>query len=396
MEYTREDKYTIWLFSIPGMRQGLYTKLIEEFGSAAEVYACRGDARLQKCFGAAYAVYEECRNESFARRAVEKYDNNGIMLLRKGGQGYPALLSDVPDAPSVLFAKGRAVDMSRCVAVVGTRSPSDYGVRAAELFSDGLAKAGYTVVSGLALGIDAAAHGAALAAGGATAAVLGCGLDIVYPAENKELYERIEENGLLISEFPLGAPPSGRHFPQRNRIISGMCSGVLVVECGLRSGALSTARHAAAQGRKLFAVPGNIFGGGADGVNMLISSGARAVSTPRELIAAIEGDGSFTYDIPPAPKTERKKKSASGKKENADSTGPSRPAVKVPAADRDLSPDEKRILEALAGGELSADELIAVTGIPAYSLISLLTGMEIDGIIGCWKNRYFEAADRPR
>lgn len=198
---------------------------------------------------------------------------------------YPTLLREIIDPPLVLHFRGDlALTSKPCVAVVGSRRASAYGINAAQSLARALVSAGVVIVSGLARGIDAAAHQAALEAGGATIAVLGTGIDVVYPREHLRLFREIEKRGLIVSEFPPGTPPMPEHFPIRNRVISGLCAGTVIVEATGRSGSLITARMAAEQGREVFAVPGSIFAKGTEGTHRLIQYGAKLVHDANDVI----------------------------------------------------------------------------------------------------------------
>ena len=200
----------------------------------------------------------------------------GTTLVSIKDPGYPNQLREIHDPPVVLFARGRIELMaSIMIGVVGTRRPTPYGMAVAERLSRDLARAHLTIVSGMARGIDTASHRAALAVGGPTIAVFGCGVDRVYPAENRKLARQISEDGLVLSEFPMGAPAHPQNFPVRNRIVSGMSAGVLVVEGAQYSGSSITARLAMEQGREVFAVPGNITSKMSWGPNLLIKQGAK-------------------------------------------------------------------------------------------------------------------------
>lgn len=202
----------------------------------------------------------------------------GTVLIPVGDPRYPARLREIYDPPVVLFARGRLDLLSTLmIAVVGTRRPTPYGLAAAERLATDLSLAGATIASGMARGIDTAAHKAALAADGGTVAVFGCGVDVVYPAENKRLASDLASRGLLLSEFPMGAPAYPQNFPIRNRIVAGMSAGVLIVEGAQYSGSSITARLAMEQGREVFAVPGNITSKQSWGPNLLIKQGAKLV-----------------------------------------------------------------------------------------------------------------------
>ncbi len=209
----------------------------------------------------------------------------GVTLLTWNDSNYPKLLRKIPGAPPLLYVRGEILPRDElAVAVVGTRKASMYGREVTQMLVRELAACGVGIVSGLARGIDSEAHRAALDAGGRTLAVLGSGVDIIYPAENKRLAQRILENGALISEYPLGTKPDARNFPPRNRIISGLALGTLVIEAGKRSGALLTVQHALEQGRDVFAVPGNILAAGSRGVNALIREGAKPVMDAADIL----------------------------------------------------------------------------------------------------------------
>jgi len=217
-------------------------------------------------------------------RQLERVEAAGARVLTWESPDYPRLLREIPDSPPVLYARGTLVGDDWAVAVVGTRRASAYGRQVTRHLVSALARSGITIVSGLARGIDAEAHRAALDAGGRTIAVLGCGIDRVYPPENRGLAEDIVAQGALLTDYPVGTPPEGGNFPPRNRIISGLSLGVLVTEAGKRSGARITADYAAEQGRDVFAVPGSILGPGSAGTNALIQEGAKLVTCPEDVL----------------------------------------------------------------------------------------------------------------
>jgi DNA processing protein len=232
-----------------------------------------------------------------ARRQIDlaqvrqNVEDEGAHVLTWESPDYPELLRQIPDPPPVLFVKGELTPADEwAVAMVGTRKATAYGKEVARQLSGALARNHVTVVSGMARGIDGTAHRAALEAGGRTVAVLGCGVDRVYPPEHRQLARDIAENGALISDYPLGTRPEGKNFPPRNRIISGLSRGVIVVEAGLRSGALITADFAADQGRDVFAVPGNIYSPGSKGCNRLLRDGASIVTEVRDVLEMLHLD----------------------------------------------------------------------------------------------------------
>jgi len=212
----------------------------------------------------------------------------GHHVVALGEPGYPDLLAWIPDPPLLLYIRGQADLLGGpCLAIVGSRNASVQGRANAQAFAEGLSGAGLCIVSGLALGIDAAAHEGALRRCGGTVAVVGTGPDLAYPARNRALGERIAQEGCIVSEYPVGTPPLPGNFPKRNRIISGLAAGVLVVEAAARSGSLITARQAAEQGRDVFAIPGSIHAALAKGCHMLIREGAKLVDTARDVLEAL-------------------------------------------------------------------------------------------------------------
>jgi DNA processing protein len=275
------------------------------------------------------------------RREVERLRESVVTLA---DTDYPARLREIPDPPPALFFAGRRELLGRdAIAVVGSRRASPYGLNAAATIAREISSRGIAVVSGCALGIDTAAHHAALEAG-QTIGVLGTGIDIAYPRSNRKLFERIAREGLLVTEFPHGTPPRAANFPVRNRVIAGMAAGVVVVEAGVRSGSLITARLAAEGGREVFAVPGSIFGGGSIGPHRLIQSGAKLLH-----------DVGDVFDELPLI------------------------AVTPPSAEESSAPDEAKLFsfEEPAG----IDELSVRSGLPAGKLAQLLLELELDGWI---------------
>lgn len=219
---------------------------------------------------------------------LERIHKAGVHLLTQADEAYPALLRSLTDAPPVLYVKGELTsDDARALAIVGTRKATTYGRDAAAYFARQLAAQGLTIISGLAHGIDAVAHRSALESGGRTLAVLGTGVDVVYPPDHRQLAQEISQQGALVSEFPLGTRPDRHNFPRRNRIISGLALGVLVVEAPEHSGALITTTTAAEQGREVFAVPGTIFGPASAGCHRLIQDGAKLAMSVEDVLSEL-------------------------------------------------------------------------------------------------------------
>lgn len=288
-EEERIDSF--WLCSAPGIGPVSVRKLMGEAGSASDAMKLP-DGMLRSLLGEKRA---ECLvraraagRRDAAARTLERYGKRGIFFLPYWDEEYPEKLKPLEDAPVALYKKGRLPDpCAPSVAVIGARDCSEYGKRAARYFARGLAEAGVAVISGMARGVDGIAGAAALESGGMSAAVLGCGVDVCYPPENRGLYERLEREGCLLSEYPPGTRPESRLFPPRNRIISGLSDLVLVTEARERSGTLITVDRALEQGRDVFAVPGRITDGCSRGCNRLIAGGAGVAANVEAVLEAL-------------------------------------------------------------------------------------------------------------
>jgi DNA processing protein len=276
-------------------------------------------------------------------------------LLARGGPAYPGLLADLPEPPPLLYVEGdpAALEAGPTLAIVGSRKASRSGQATARAFGRDLAGCGFTVVSGLARGIDAAAHRGALEGGGVTVAVQGRGPDRVYPAENGPLAAEIVERGALVSEFPVGTPPRPNHFPQRNRLISGLSLGVLVVEADAKSGALTTARWAGSQGREVLAVPGSIHSPLSRGPNGLIREGAKLV----------EDLADIAEELRPGPPV------------------PPETAGAVPAPASGLSSDQALVADSVDFHPTSLDQVVARSGLTPDRVSAILLELEIRGVV---------------
>jgi DNA processing protein len=274
-----ETLYWLALRMVPGLGTLGSLRLLEKLRSPASIF--RASASELEATGLSAAQARNITSGYSFDDAVEQQQKMlaaGAQLITIHDARYPARLREIFDPPLLLFALGNPELMvSHSIAIVGTRRPTPYGMAASERLSADLAKAGLTIISGMARGIDTAAHKAALAEDGATIAVLGCGVDVLYPSENRRLYEEISRRGLLLSEFPLGAPAYPQNFPIRNRIVSGLSLGVVVIEGAQHSGSAITAKLAIDQGREVFAVPGNITSKMSWGPNLLIKDGAKLV-----------------------------------------------------------------------------------------------------------------------
>lgn len=263
--------------------------LIDEFGDLKSAWeAPRAALDRVRLPQRALTNLLEVRQRTDLDHLLARIERLGVRILTWDSPDYPSLLTQLPDAPPVLFVRGGIIpDDEWSVAIVGTRKASVYGREVARRLAGELAQNGVTIVSGLARGIDGIAHRAALEAGGRTLAVLGSGVDVIYPAEHRKLADAISRNGAVISDYPMGTKPEGVNFPPRNRIISGLSLGVIVVEASLRSGALITADFALDQGREVFAVPGSILSPGSEGCNRLIRDGAHIVTEARDVLEVL-------------------------------------------------------------------------------------------------------------
>jgi DNA processing protein len=287
-----EELHWLALKLIPGLGTRNSGKLLDRFRTPQAIFrASRTELEGAGVSGAvAQSIASGCTFED-AVAQQQKMMECGAELVTIGDPRYPELLREIFDPPIVLFARGR-IELLRTLAVgvVGTRRPTPYGIAVAERLSADLAHAGLTIASGLARGIDSAAHKGCLAAGGDTVAVLGCGVDVVYPQENRKLYAEIAAKGLIVSEFPVGSTAFPQNFPVRNRIISGISAGVLVVEGAQYSGSAITAKLAMDQGREVFAVPGNITSKQSWGPNLLIKQGAKIVQDWNDVVAELPAE----------------------------------------------------------------------------------------------------------
>lgn len=273
------------------------TRLLLEFFEPVET-ACNASATvLQGLLSVTPEQADEVRNpKTQDARALR---DSVVTLI---DDAYPPLLKEIIDPPLVLHVRGdRSLLHKSALAIVGSRRASPYAINVAEHLAKQLAPAGLVIVSGLARGVDAASHDAALDCGGATIAVLGTGIDVIYPRSNASLFRRIEAAGLIVSEFAPGAPPKPEHFPIRNRIISGLALGTVIVEATSRSGSLITARTAAEQGREVFAVPGSIFSRGSEGTHRLIQYGAKLVHDAADVVDELRGDFRLTPPVEEKP-----------------------------------------------------------------------------------------------
>ncbi|MFQ5580124.1 MAG: DNA-processing protein DprA [Nitrospiria bacterium] len=276
------ERYRSWLAlkQVPGVGNVLFRRLIDQFSCPDAVFSAEKESLLmiEGMTGPVAAGITSFRNFDRVDEELEKVQKAGASLLCLNDSAYPTLLLSTYDPPPILYVKGTWDDSaSHTLAIVGSRKTTYYGRTVTEKLCRDLVRNGVTVVSGFARGIDGLAHRTVLSEGGKTIAVLGCGIDRIYPAEHKNLFDEMVDQGTIFTEFPMGALPEPHHFPQRNRVISGLSMGCIVVEAALKSGSLITARLALEQGREVFAVPGPILSETSTGPNQLIASGAKLV-----------------------------------------------------------------------------------------------------------------------
>ena len=371
-------KYWLALKSIEGVGDTLFGPLLERFGSPAAVFSASvhelaGIPKMSKKSTEAILAFNDW--DGILRR-MDVMNQAGIRMVTFLDKSYPRHLLNVYDRPALLYVAGHLQSDDICVAIVGSRHASTYGKYTTDRISRELTLRGVTIVSGMARGIDSSAHRGALAAKGRTVAVLGSGLDVIYPPENKKLFDAIVQSGAVISEYPPGTQPLPFHFPARNRIISGMSYGVLVVEAGEKSGSLITAKLAMEQGREVFAIPGPIDSSSSRGTNSLIKQGAKLIDNVDDILEEI------------LPQLERMATESVPLSRKADETGSGQsipekngiPERTAPEKDREtLSPVDRKILEAIAGGQTHADDIIAGTGLPPAEALGALMILEIKG-----------------
>ena len=352
----------------PGLGPATLKKLVERFGSARQILA------------ASRKTLEECsflRKDSLAclcdQRTIAEAADRELRLAEKVGTTllcwddplFPPLLKEINDPPPILHVLGSPQLLSAPgIAMVGARAASSYGLQVAERLATELARNGLVITSGFALGIDTAAHRGALAAGGKTIAVMGCGLDIVYPRQNKKLHEQIAAHGAIISETPLGTMPDGFRFPARNRIISGLSLGVVVVEAAHRSGTLITAHQALEQGRDVFAIPGRIDSPKSEGCHRLIQEGAKLVHSGADILEELSLAA-------PASQTEAK---------------PQAPP---------LPPDEGKIFALLEVYPRNIEEIIQAAQMPAHRISEILLRLELLGLVASLPGKQYQRLAEP-
>ncbi len=397
-------KYWVWLASLSSMRSTSVNRLLEWFGSPEQVFFAD-----DKTYGEIPGLLKQeldalsGKNLFDAKKILDDCETYGFRVMTLHDGEYPGRLKNIPDPPAVIYCKGRlpVMDEEAAVAVVGTRKCTPYGIKASERIGYELARYGCVVVSGLARGIDTAAVKGALRAGGRVVGVVGSGLDIVYPPENKQLFEDVAATGVILSEYPPGAPAAAAHFPQRNRLMSGLSVGVTVIEAPQRSGALITASCALEQGRDVFALPGNVDSPACKGSNNLLREGAVLVTTGREIAeeyVALFPDkiilGREKVPLDPALSKQLIEKTTAiirqkPPKKEIDNQKTVEYIDLVKLKEK-LDDDTFLILSSIGPRTMHVDEIILQSGLNAADVLPALTLLELDGYVEQTAGKYFK------
>ncbi|MBP8131921.1 MAG: DNA-processing protein DprA [Candidatus Hydrogenedentes bacterium] len=402
MPLTQEQRDWLALVLVPGIGTTYFIRLLARFRTPGRVLSA-SEAELAELVGKALAQrirqYKQVTDVAAQERLMAKYE---AALITMEDPAYPPRLAEIYDPPLVLFCRGQLENADQyCVALVGTRKASPYGVRMAEALGRELAARGITVVSGLAHGIDAAAHRGAIEGGGRTIAVLGCGVDVAYPVENADLMHRVTRHGCVLSQFPMGTQPSRGLFPYRNRIISGLCMGTCIIEAPIQSGALITARQAAEQGREVFAVPGQVGHENSRGPHALIREGAKLVETVDDILAELEVPAEMRMQPARAPQPATPPRNAGPSPQlqprprdaSAVTTAPKgetpRSKPQPPAHKPNLTSAEKAVLEVLSQDGSFVDEIAMASRLSVAEALSSLTLLELKGLVRQFSGKRF-------
>ena len=367
-----EQQALIVLNALPNIGPITLNRILEELGGDPRAVFSAGRRRLESVKGVGPVIAETIdawREHVNLAREEERMAKSGAEFITTRDAGYPKLLKEIHDPPIGLYRKGRYDLAHPCIAIVGSRRTTLYGQSVAKKFGSELARLGFCVVSGLARGIDTSAHDGALSVGGKTAAVLGTGIDIIYPPENLELYRRIEAAGAILSEFPFGRRADRQSFAMRNRIVAGMCDATIVVESDVDGGAMITARFAGEHGRLIFAVPGRIDQNTSAGCHQLIRDGATLMTSVDDLL----GELSYLDGLRPGPVGEKPAEAAAGRPGN-------------------LSNVEAQVFDCFRGGAiLSPDAISEQTSLGAAELSSTLMMLELKRLVVKRADGAFEA-----
>jgi len=345
-------------------------RLIDRFNSPQNVFQASDEEilRVDGLTGRHLAAIKTHKLPRWVDAELDLVDRKGYQIVTLTDSNYPRLLRQIPDPPPFLYVSGRLDRSPMKIAIVGSRNATGYGITTTKALSANLASLGISIVSGMARGIDTAAHQGTLAAGGKTIAVLGSGLEQIYPASNKPLFQRIAEQGAVVSEFSLSTKPEGHNFPIRNRIISGMSLGTVVVEATRKSGSLITARLAAEQNREVFAVPGSIQSFKSIGAHILIKQGAKLVENAQDIIEELSPMIQF-------------KEGAAGDHHKSDENTPIL-----------LTAEELQVYEALGPYPVHIDELVRNLSLGPGQISSILLKLELHGLVQQTPGKFFTAS----
>ncbi len=371
MTFYRRQETLFWLSlrQVPGVGNVIYNRLIKKFHSPEKVFHASPE-ELKKIEGLRSQTIEAIvafKDNDWAKKELDQIEKKGITFVTIQDERFPRNLKEIYDPPPFLYVKGELREEDNLsLAVVGSRNASSYGKEMTKRLSRTLTERGFTIVSGLARGIDTCAHKGALEGGGRTLAVLGSGIDLIYPWENKAMAEEITLHGAIVSEFPLGTQPEAINFPPRNRIISGLSLGTVIVEASFRSGSLITARMALEQGREVFAVPGNVDSPWSKGTNRLIKEGAKLIMDPDDIIEEVLPQ----YKAP-----------ITSRQGNLPET-------------KGLTPEGQKIFDLLDSNPLHIDHLIQHSGLQTNLVSSLLLELELRELVKQLPGKMFIKCER--
>ena len=387
----RALRYWVALNRVSGIGAARLNALLQHFGDLEAAWRAP-DSQLERVINnrPALEALQRARRTADIDADLDAVAKIGARVLTLHDDDYPALLRQIGNPPPVLYIRGSIQEVDQhAVGIVGTRSPTDYGLQAARSISVNLVKAGVTIISGLAKGIDTAAHKSTIAMNGRTFALLGHGIDTVYPRENEALALSIAQHGAVITEFPIGMRADAGNFPMRNRLISGLSLGVVVVEAGAKSGALGTARHALEQNREVFAIPGSIFSKESAGANLLIQAGeAKLITNVTDILDEL------ALDLPLFQQTQRLADAPQSTAISREALHEMPPPAAPPhaALPDELNDTERAILSALSATPLYIDEICAASGLSAARVTSTLTVLELNGYVQQPSSRCFVLA----
>ncbi|MCD8355222.1 MAG: DNA-processing protein DprA [Clostridia bacterium] len=386
----------LWLATRPGYSIRFCRSLLEKFGTPEAVWNAMQEqfAGMPRINALRLKSLME-KDLTYAQRIQSDCEKQNIQIITLEDANYPEPLRQIADPPLVLYVQGLLPDFSNqlAVSIVGTRKCTQYGLRAAQYFAGNLAQNGCIIVSGMALGIDGAANQAALDAGGVTVAVLGSGVDVCYPWQHKDLMQHIIQHGAVISEYPPGTEPKGKHFPVRNRIITGLSRGTLIVEAPKKSGALISADLALEQGRDVFAVPGDINRPSCAGCNNLIrQGGAELAQEPSDILAHYGNSGKHTAARRAPEKQKQRPDQLTILEGQFSEERKPAPLVRQPRT-LAVSEEERAVWMAIQAGNETVDTIVEATGFPAAKVLTALTMLEVEAYVITTGSGYRVTAD---